>query len=78
MNAARIIIIVIVVGIIGFFIVYSQTGIPEKQPGGIHVTGGYGAPSGGYGAPSGGYGAPSGGYGAPSGGYGAPSGGYGR
>jgi len=84
MKTPMVVITVIVVGMLGLLVIFSQSGLPEKntaEP--THQeAGGYGeAPSGGYGAaPSGGYGAaPSGGYGAaPSGGYGAaPSGGYG-
>ncbi len=76
MKTPLVVITVIVVGMLGLLVIFSQSGLPEKKP--AEVThgeaGGYGAaPSGGYGAvPSGGYGA------APSGGYGAaPSGGYG-
>ena len=68
MKAPQVIIILIVIGMLGFLVVYSQTGIPEK-------------PAGGHGGAGGGYGAPAaGGYGAPAaGGYGAPAaGGYGK
>ena len=86
MNKPLAIIIVIVVGMLGYLTIYSQTGkTPEVVEKAVTSQGGHGAEesSGGYGtAPSGessgGYGAPapsSGGYGAPaasSGGYGAP------
>ena len=66
MNKPRAIIIAMVAVILGFLIVYSQTGT-SKQTAGQPAAGGYGhAPAaGGYGsAPAaGGYGAPSGGYG---------------
>ena len=92
MRAPLAVLILIVAGALGFLLVYSQTGIPEK-PAGEAPAGGYGAApaaggygsapaAGGYGAPAGGYGAPGGGYGAPAGGYGAPpkpaAGGYGK
>ncbi|MCL4475891.1 MAG: hypothetical protein M1508_06660 [Nitrospirae bacterium] len=85
MRAPLAVLILIVAGALGFLLVYSQTGIPEK-PAGEAPAGGYGAApaAGGYGsAPAaGGYGAPAGGYGAPGGGYGAPpkpaAGGYGK
>ena len=84
MNKPLAIIIVIVVGMLGYLTIYSQTGKApqvekaETSQGKEESAGGYGAapaePSGGYGAApapsSGGYGAP-----APSsGGYGAPPG----
>ena len=68
MKTPMVVITVIVVGMLGLLVIFSQSGLPEKntaEP--THQeAGGYGeAPSGGYGAaPSGGYGAaPSGGYG---------------
>ncbi len=91
MKTPLVIVILIVVGMLGFLVVYSQTGTTEKVAS-APAAGGYGgsghgsAPSGGYGAAApaaGGYGsapAPaSGGYGsAPASGHGAaPSGGYG-
>ncbi|MDH3391272.1 MAG: hypothetical protein OEL85_05705, partial [Desulfobulbaceae bacterium] len=81
MNKPLAIIIVIVVGMLGYLTLYSQTGktpeVVEKAVQKAESSGGYGAApaaetSGGYGAPapsSGGYGAPapsSGGYGAPA------------
>ena len=87
MKAPLAIMIIIVVGILGFLIVYSQQHeMPVQAMQGQAAGGGYGssAPaSGGYGsAPAaGGYGAApaAGGYGAPSGGHGAApaAGGYG-
>ena len=79
------ILIVIVVGILGFLTIYSQQHEMSAQVQGQAPGGGYGAApaAGGYGAApaAGGYGAApaSGGYGAPAaGGYGAPkAGGYG-
>lgn len=52
MKAPQVIIILIVIGMLGFLVVYSQTGIPEKP------AGGHGGAGGGYGAPpaAGGYG----------------------
>ena len=88
MKAPLVIMIIIVVGILGFLVIYSQqhemTAQVNQEKGA--AGGGYGtAPkAGGYGTPpaAGGYGAPkAGGYGAPpkAGGYGAPSsGGYGK
>jgi len=91
MNKPLAIIIVIVVGMLGYLTVYSQTGsapqVVEKAE--VSQEGGAAQPAGGYGAApaAGGYGAPqpaAGGYGAPqpaAGGYGAPpppkAGGYG-
>ena len=83
MNKPLAIIIVIVVGMLGFLTIYSQTGkAPQVEKAGVSQGGHETQSSGGYGggeASSGGYGAApsSGGYGAPaptSGGYGAPPG----
>jgi hypothetical protein len=86
MNKPLIVLIAIMVAILGFLVVYSQTRdeTTVKTKPGQNAAGGYGsaAPaSGGYGSspathPAGGYGAPpaAGGYGTPpaAGGYGAP------
>jgi hypothetical protein len=73
MNKPLAIIIVIVVGMLGFLTMYSQTGkVPEVEKVGESLEGHEAQPSGGYGAApapaAGGYGAPApaaGGYGAP-------------
>ncbi len=78
MKTPLVILIVIVVGILGFLVVYSQKHeMPAQTTQGQGAAGGYGAApaAGGYGAApaAGGYGA------APAaGGYGAPSAGYGK